>query len=281
MKTNIENTQSLLHDFGLSAKKTLGQNFLISQTIVNQIINGSKIEKDDIVIEIGPGIGALSEELCKIAKKVYLFEIDKSFEEPLHFRLKEYNNYELIITDFLKVKIDEFIKEKGIREKIVVVSNLPYYITSKLLLQIVKNNKYLKRIIVMMQKDVSDKILNDLDNKEKNTLKTLINSYTNKKEVCVISSENFLPKPHVDSSVLVFDVLDTPRYQIINEEKLEKKLNALFTQRRKTIGKNLSLLVDKSKIQDILAKCNISPLTRVEQLSEDELINLCNVIEDA
>lgn len=281
MKTNIENTQSLLHDFGLSAKKTLGQNFLISQTIVNQIINGSKIEKDDIVIEIGPGIGALSEELCKIAKKVYLFEIDKSFEQALHYRLKEYNNYELIITDFLKVKIDEFIKEKGIREKIVVVSNLPYYITSKLLLQIVKNNKYLKRIIVMMQKDVSDKILNDLDNKEKNTLKTLINSYTNKKEVCVVSSENFLPKPHVDSSVLVFDVLDTPRYQIINEEKLEKKLNALFTQRRKTIGKNLSLLVDKSKIEEILTKCNISPLTRVEQLSEDELINLCNVIEDA
>lgn len=281
MKTNIENTQSLLHDFGLTAKKTLGQNFLISQQIVNQIIDGANIKKDDIVIEIGPGIGALSEELCKRAKKVYLFEIDKSFEDPLHYRLKDYDNYELFITDFLKVKIDEFIKEKCINDKIVVVSNLPYYITSKLLLQIVKNNKFLKRIVVMMQKDVSDKILNDLDNKEKNTLKTLINSYTNKKEVCVVSSENFLPRPHVDSSVLLFDVLDTPRYKIVNEEKLEKKLNVLFTQRRKTISKNLSLLVDKTKIEEILNNCNISPLTRVEQLSEEQLINLCNTIENA
>lgn len=281
MKTNIENTQSLLHDFGLTAKKTLGQNFLISQQIVNQIIDGANIKKDDIVIEIGPGIGALSEELCKRAKKVYLFEIDKSFEDPLRYRLKDYDNYELFITDFLKVKIDEFIKEKCINDKIVVVSNLPYYITSKLLLQIVKNNKFLKRIVVMMQKDVSDKILNDLDNKEKNTLKTLINSYTNKKEVCVVSSENFLPRPHVDSSVLLFDVLDTPRYIIVNEEKLEKKLNVLFTQRRKTISKNLSLLVDKTKIEEILNNCNISPLTRVEQLSEEQLINLCNTIENA
>lgn len=281
MKTNIENTQSLLHDFGLTAKKTLGQNFLISQQIVNQIIDGANIKKDDIVIEIGPGIGALSEELCKRAKKVYLFEIDKSFEDPLRYRLKDYDNYELFITDFLKVKIDEFIKEKCINNKIVVVSNLPYYITSKLLLQIVKNNKFLKRIVVMMQKDVSDKILNDLDNKEKNTLKTLINSYTNKKEVCVVSSENFLPRPHVDSSVLLFDVLDTPRYKIVNEEKLEKKLNVLFTQRRKTISKNLSLLVDKTKIEEILNNCNISPLTRVEQLSEEQLINLCNTIENA
>ena len=281
MKTNIENTQSLLHDFGLSAKKTLGQNFLISQVIVDKIINGSQITKEDIVIEIGPGIGALSEELCKKAKKVYLFEIDKTFEEALHYRLKNYDNYELFIIDFLKVKIEEFIKEKNINEKIVVVSNLPYYITSKLLLQIVKNYKYIKNVIVMMQKDVGDKILSDEDNKEKNTLKTLINCYTEKKEVCVVSCENFLPRPHVDSSVLLFNILETPRYKIVNDKNLEKKLNALFTQRRKTINKNLSMLVDKTKIEGILNKCGISPLTRVEQLEESELINLCNVIEEA
>ena len=138
MKTNIENTQSLLHDFGLTAKKTLGQNFLISQQVVNQIIDGANINKEDVVIEIGPGIGALSEELCKRAKQVYLFEIDKSFESALHYRLKDYDNYELFIIDFLKVKIDNFIKEKGINDKIILVSNLPYYITSKLLLQILE-----------------------------------------------------------------------------------------------------------------------------------------------
>lgn len=281
MKTNIENTQSLLHDFGLTAKKTLGQNFLISQQVVNQIIDGANINKEDVVIEIGPGIGALSEELCKRAKQVYLFEIDKSFESALHYRLKDYDNYELFIIDFLKVKIDNFIKEKGINDKIILVSNLPYYITSKLLLQIVKSYKYIKKIVVMMQKDVGDKLLNDNDNKEKNTLKTLINCYTNKKEVCLVSSENFLPRPHVDSSVLLFDVLTTPRYHIVNSDNLEKKLNALFTQRRKTINKNLSMLVDKNKIETILSKCDISPLTRVEQLEEEQLINLCNVIEEA
>ena len=133
----------------------------------------------------------------------------------------------------------------------------------------------------MMQKDVADKILCDNDNKEKNTLKTLINCYTDKKEVCVVSCENFIPRPHVESSVLLFNVLENPRYQIVNDKGLEKKLNVLFTQRRKTINKNLAMLVDKSRIEGILNNCNISPLTRVEQLEEAELINLCNVIEEA
>lgn len=281
MKTNIENTQSLLHDFGLSAKKSLGQNFLISQKIVDQIIEGATITKEDIVVEIGPGIGALSEELCKRAKKVYLFEIDKSFELVLNSRLKHYDNYELFIIDFLKVDIKKFINENKIKEKIILVSNLPYYITSKLLLQIFRYNKYIKNVVVMMQKDVGVKLISSDSNKEKNTLSILIKTFSNTKEICVVSCENFIPKPHVDSLVLRFEILENPRYKIVNENNIDKRLNSLFIQRRKTIAKNLSTIIsDKEKIDLVLNKCEISPLTRVEQLSEEKIIELCNVIEE-
>lgn len=281
MKTNIENTQSLLHDFGLSAKKSLGQNFLISQKIVDKIVEGATITKEDVVIEIGPGIGALSEELCKKAKKVYLFEIDKSFELVLNSRLKHYDNYELFIIDFLKVDIEKFINENKIKEKIILVSNLPYYITSKLLLQIFRYNSYIKNVVVMMQKDVGVKLISSDSNKEKNALSIMIKTFSNTKKICVVSCENFIPQPHIDSLVLRFEILDKPRYKIINKNNLPKRLNSLFIQRRKTIAKNLTTIInDKEKIDFVLNKCEISPLTRVEQLSEEKIIELCNVIEE-
>lgn len=278
MKTNIENTQSLLHDFGISAKKTLGQNFLISQNVVDQIIEGANISNDDIVIEIGPGIGALSEEICKKAKKVYLFEIDSSFKYALTHRLKDFTNYKLIINDFLKVNIDKFISENEINQKVKIISNLPYYITSKLLLKMFKYHHIIKSITVMMQKDVGEKFKSD-DNKEKNTLTTLMKLYSNFNEVCEVSSDNFLPKPHVDSIVLNYEILEKPRFDVIDEERLEKTLNTLFTQRRKTITKSISMLVSsKEKIEEILKECNISSLTRVEQLDIEKIIELCNKI---
>jgi len=278
MKTNIENTQSLLHDFGISTKKTLGQNFLISQNIVDQIIEGANISNDDIVIEIGPGIGALSEEICKKAKKVYLFEIDSSFKYALTHRLKDFTNYKLIINDFLKVNIDKFISENEINQKVKIISNLPYYITSKLLLKMFKYHHIIKSITVMMQKDVGEKFKSD-DNKEKNTLTTLMKLYSNVNEVCEVSSDNFLPKPHVDSIVLNYEILEKPRFDVIDEERLEKTLNTLFTQRRKTITKSISMLVSsKEKIEEILKECNISSLTRVEQLDIEKIIELCNKI---
>lgn len=278
MKTNIENTQSLLHDFGISAKKTLGQNFLISQNVVDQIIEGANISNDDIVIEIGPGIGALSEEICKKAKRVYLFEIDSSFKYALTHRLKDFTNYKLIINDFLKVNIDKFISENEINQKVKIISNLPYYITSKLLLKMFKYHHIIKSITVMMQKDVGIKFNSD-DNKEKSPLTMLMKLYANVNEVCEVSSDNFLPRPHVDSIVLNYDILEQPKFNVINEEKLEKILNALFTQRRKTITKSMGLLIpEKEKIEKILNECNIPLLTRVEQLDEEKIIELCNKI---
>ncbi len=281
MKTNIENTQSLLNDFNLYAKKSLGQNFLISQKIVDKIIEGANITKEDIVIEIGPGIGALSEELCQKAKKVYLFEIDKNFELALKSRLKSYDNYELFIIDFLKVNLEIFINDYKIKERIILVSNLPYYITSKLLLKIFKYNKYLKTVVVMLQKDVGVKLISSENNKAKNSLSILMKTYSNVKELCVVPCENFIPQPHIDSLVLKFEILNQPRYTIVNESNLDKRLNILFVQRRKTIVKNLAyILSDREKIDLVLNKCKISPLTRVEQLSEEKIIELCNTVEE-
>ena len=263
----------------LVANKSLGQNFLVESDIAEYIVNSANITSSTCVIEIGPGLGALTEFAVKQAGLVMAFEIDNNMVKILNETFKENNNIIINNIDFLKVNIEEALKDitsKGYND-VVVLSNLPYYITSKLLNKLMVNNYPIRAFVTMMQKEVGQKIIRP-DKKDYNLLSIIIDYQYNVSIVKHVGKNSYLPRPEIDSIVLKFEKVE-PRFEVSHNTLIEVS-EKLLAARRKTVSNNLKkLFASIEQLSDCLNQCNISTSTHVEQLSIEDIINICKYKE--
>lgn len=270
-------TKEILETHGMFAKKNYGQNFLIESGIVDKIARHAVISEHCVVFEIGPGIGALTQYLCEYAKKVISFEIDERLPEVLADTLQKYDNFELVMTDFLEIDLNQWCepyKKEGC--DIVVAANLPYYITTPILFKIFESGAPIDAITVMMQKEVADRFAATVNTKDYNALSIITQYRCEVLPVMKVPKNVFLPKPNVDSAVLQFRFKETP--SDIDEELFFPLVKACFRQRRKTILNNYGEYIqDKQRARDELEKSGIACARRAESVTLEEFIRLYEV----
>lgn len=214
----LEETKFLMKKYKITANKNFGQNFLIDENVINSIIENSNISKDDFIIEIGPGLGTLTSYLLEKAGKVTCIELDKKMLNILKDRFYLYNNFELINDDILKVNLDELINQNSSNFKSVkVVANLPYYITTPIIMKLLESKLDLTSITVMVQKEVAQRLVATPGDKNCGAITYSINYYTNAKLIINVPNHSFIPSPKVDSSVINLEILDTPRVNPLDE----------------------------------------------------------------
>ncbi len=268
-----------IDDANFKIKKKFGQNFLIDQNILDEIINISELNKNIAVIEIGPGLGSLTEKIIAKAGFVLCYEIDKEIIPLLKNNLNDYNNYILINKDILDVDINEDInKYLSDYSDIYVVSNLPYYITTPIILGLLSKTDKIKRYVMMMQKEVADRICGKPKTKDYNALSIAIQYRCEAKKVLNVPRSVFIPSPNVDSAVIKLDKYKEKKYDALNEEFFFEFIRLCFNQRRKTLINNLLNKYDKQFIIKMLNELNIKENVRSEELEINDFINLSNYI---
>lgn len=275
-------TQEILKKYGFSFKKSLGQNFLIDPNILRNIVSHADLTKDSAAIEIGPGIGALTEHLARAAGKVVAFEIDQRLLPVLADTLSPYDNVEVIHADILEVDVKQIFEEQLQDYKdVMVVANLPYYVTTPILLKLLMDRLPIRGLVVMMQKEVADRITASPGTKAYGSLSIAIQYYMQTEIAMIVPKAVFMPQPNVDSAVIKLTRREAPPVQVIDEEFLFKVSRGSFVQRRKTIINNLqsSLPNGKAKkdlIIQALEKVGVDPTRRGETLSIEEFGKLSN-----
>ncbi|WP_193018689.1 16S rRNA (adenine(1518)-N(6)/adenine(1519)-N(6))-dimethyltransferase RsmA [Staphylococcus equorum] len=279
-------TKALLNQYGFNFKKSLGQNFLIDVNIIQKIIDASDIGENTGIIEIGPGMGSLTEQLAKNAKKVVAFEIDQRLIPVLKDTMGPYDNVEIINEDILKADIAHYVTEHlADCDNIMVVANLPYYITTPILLNLMQQTLPIDSYVVMMQKEVGERLNAQVGTKAYGSLSIVTQYYTETSKVLTVPKTVFLPPPNVDSIVVKLMKRQTPEVDIDNEDKFFKMTKAAFSQRRKTISNNYqSLFVDGKANKEIIKKwletSGIDPRRRGETLSIKEFAKLYNELKN-
>lgn len=268
-----EETQMLLNQYGLKANKKLGQNFLINQQIIDDIIEKSKITNEDTVLEIGPGLGSLTKALLKNAKRVIAVELDENMVNILKNRFNN-ENLEIINDDILKIDLIELTNKYG---KIKVVANLPYYITTPIIMKLLEEEHYIDSITVMVQKEVGERLCAKPGSKDFGAVTIGVNYYSNSKIIIDVPKDNFLPAPEVDSCVIKLDILNTPPVELKDKKRFFRLVKAGFSQRRKTINNSLaSGEFGKDAVLTVLNKLNIDAKLRAEDLSIEDFANITN-----
>ena len=265
------NTDYLLNKYQIKASKKFGQNFLIDLNIIKKIVETTPVDLETCVIEIGPGIGALTEQLAMKAGKVICFEIDTRLKDVLDESLSEYQNIDIIFQDFLTVDLKKIVEECGY-PKVCIVANLPYYITSDILEHIITSQADLQSIHAMVQKEVAERLTETPGGKNTGSITYSINYYTNAKTILEVPKTSFIPSPKVDSSVIKLDVLDNPKIKVLNEEIFFKIVKCAFMQKRKTLINSLSNsgISNKEILENILTELNIDTRIRAEQLTLEQ-----------
>lgn len=262
-----------MDQYGLMAKKKFGQNFLIEPTIIRKVQD--KIQPEDVIIEIGAGLGALTEAVAQKAKKVIAYEIDDDLIEVLKENLKDYPNVEIIHQDFLTVDMDELLVQY---DKVSFVSNLPYYITTELLTVIFAHHDKIDKVIAMMQKEVADRFLKNERGKDYNVLQLIAQYYSDVSLLTKVNKNNFFPSPKVDSAILMYTIREYEK-KVENEELLWKIVKASFSQRRKMVLSNLKKN-DFELSEQQFEEIGVLPTARVEQLSLDDYIRIYGVLSN-
>jgi 16S rRNA (adenine1518-N6/adenine1519-N6)-dimethyltransferase len=267
----ISKTNEIIKKYQFHFKKNFGQNFLIDVNILKKIVEKANVTSQTNVIEIGPGIGSLTEQLAKKAKKVVAYEIDRTLLPILADTLSAYDNIKVINEDILEANIEKMMAEEFDSDEVIVVANLPYYITTPILMKLIESNLPIKRYCVMMQKEVAERLCGGPSTKEYNALTITTQYYTIPKIVLTVPSTVFMPKPNVDSAVLLLEKRDQPAVNVKDQAFFLKVVRGSFIQRRKTIYNNLKQsLKDNYSNDDILKaleRAAINPQTRGEALT--------------
>jgi len=275
--TNINTIKNLLKSVDFKFSKGLGQNFLINSAVCPKMAELSGVSENTGVLEIGPGIGVLTVELAKRASKVVAIELDERLKPVLETTLSPYKNTTVIYSDVLKLDIKEIIKKHFANKNIVVCANLPYYITSPVIMSLLENDLPLKSVTVMVQKEAAQRICAPVGSRQSGALTVAVNFYGKPAALFEVSAGSFLPAPKVDSTVLKIELHETNPY---NTDKIafRKTVRAAFSQRRKTIQNSLSagLSISKEQTAEILKNANIEPNKRAEQLSMDDFCCIAN-----
>ncbi|MGG0719520.1 16S rRNA (adenine(1518)-N(6)/adenine(1519)-N(6))-dimethyltransferase RsmA [Robertmurraya massiliosenegalensis] len=277
-------TRAILEKYGFSFKKSLGQNFLIDTNILNRIVDHANLTEESGVIEVGPGIGALTEQIARRSKKVVAFEIDQRLLPILEDTLSPYGNTKIIHSDVLKADVAEMIANEFVGfTDIMVVANLPYYVTTPIIMKLLEEKLPIRGIVCMLQKEVAERIAAKPGTKDYGSLSIAVQYYTEAETVMIVPKTVFVPQPNVDSAVIRLTVRETPKVAVKSESFFFQVTKASFAQRRKTILNNLTsqLPQGKEKKEQILAalnEANIEPTRRGETLSIEEFALLSDAL---
>ncbi|SCJ95008.1 Ribosomal RNA small subunit methyltransferase A [uncultured Clostridium sp.] len=271
-------TAELVKKYNFKFTKSLGQNFLVDQSVPRDIVDGADVGPEDLVIEIGPGVGTLTAQLLKIAKRVVAIELDDTLIPILTEELGEYPNFSLIHNDALKVNFDEVI---GDEQSVKLVANLPYYVTTPIIVKLLKEKHKFKSLTIMIQKEVAERMNAEPGNKDYGALTLLVQYYCNTKIVRKVPPACFIPRPKVDSIVIRLDKLDEPKVQVDNEKLFFDIIRSSFNMRRKTLWNGVkSIGPAKEKLEAAFEKAGVDPKRRGETLSIQEFATLSNCINE-
>ncbi|OGO77526.1 MAG: 16S rRNA (adenine(1518)-N(6)/adenine(1519)-N(6))-dimethyltransferase [Clostridiales bacterium GWB2_37_7] len=276
---NPSSTKELLKQFDFRMTKSLGQNFLIDKSILDKIIEGAELTKDDSVLEIGPGMGSMTQKLCESAAKVVAVEIDKKLLPVLKVTLEEYENVTVINGDILKLNLKDTLQEHFGDRKVKVVANLPYYITTPIIMKLLEEKLNLNSITIMVQKEVGDRIKAVPGGKEYGALSVAVQYYAKPSQVLLVPPHSFIPQPEVDSIVLKLDILSKPAVEVESESLFFRVVKASFGQRRKTLLNALTagnLGLSKEQMKEVLNSVGVEESRRGETLSLQEFANIAN-----
>jgi 16S rRNA (adenine1518-N6/adenine1519-N6)-dimethyltransferase len=279
----ISYTKGILEKYGFSFKKSLGQNFLIDPNILTKIVDYAEITSESAAIEIGPGIGALTEQLAKRADRVLAFEIDQRLIPILQDTLAPYPNVEVINQDILEADIKGVIDEKFMpNQDIMVVANLPYYVTTPILMKLLMANLPIRGIVIMIQKEVADRISAKPGTKDYGSLSVAVQYYARAEVVMKVPKTVFIPQPNVESAVIRITRLSEPPVEVKNEEHFFGTVRASFGQRRKTLLNNLTSNLNTGKsreeMEQLLTQLEIDPRRRGETLTIQEFAKISNAL---
>lgn len=273
-------TKEVVDKHGFKFSKSLGQNFLIDDNVIDKILDGARLSEGDKIIEVGPGIGTLTREMGKVADKVVAIEIDKTLIPILKDTLDEFENIEVVNQDILKVDVQGLVNEKLSGGPVKLVANLPYYITTPIVMKFLEEDIPVTDIVVMVQKEVADRMNAGPGTKDYGALSIAVQYYCDTEIVAKAPRHMFIPQPNVDSTVIGLHVREEKKYKVDSEEVFFKTVKAAFGQRRKTLLNALGTLgvLDKDEIREVLQEANIDEKRRGETLSIEEFANLANCV---
>ena len=276
----LKETKFIMNKYHIIANKNLGQNFLVDDEIVLGIVNVANITKNDLVIEIGPGLGTLTKELLERAGKVTCIELDKRMIQILQDRFSMYSNFEIINNDVLKVNLKEIIKKANL-PNVKIVANLPYYITTPIIMKLLEERLDIQTITVMIQKEVADRLVTEPGTGDTGAITYAINYYSEPKRLLEVPNTAFIPEPKVNSSVIQLKILKEPKVKVENEEKLFELIKIAFMQKRKTLINalaNSNKYGAKEQIEQALTKLKIDTKIRPEKLTLEQFSELSKIV---
>lgn len=279
---DINTIKSVLLKHGFTFSKALGQNFLVNPEVCPRMAEEAVSDSEDGIIEIGAGIGVLTAELCKRAKRVVSIELDKRLLPVLSETLGEFKNVEIINADILKTDLHTLIKEKfSDCKNVSVCANLPYYITSPVIMKLLEDRLPLKQIVVMVQKEAAERLTAEVGSRESGAITVAVNYYAAAETLFNVGKGSFMPPPKVDSAVIRLSLYSEPPIKNIDDELFFKMVKAIFMQRRKTALNGISsgLNMPKEKVKQAMENALISPEIRAEKLNMEELCALSNEIK--
>lgn len=279
-------TKEIIRKHGFSFKKSLGQNFLIDMNIMNRIVGAAELDERTGALEIGPGIGALTEQLARQAGVVAAVEIDQRLIPILDEVMEPYPNVSVVHGDVLKVDLKQLFAEKfSSIDKVSVVANLPYYVTTPIMMKLLEERLPLKNIVVMIQKEVAERMAAKPGGKDFGSLSIAVQYYSEPDIVCTVPGTVFIPQPNVDSAVIRLKVREKPPVEVQDEQRFFEVVQASFTQRRKTLWNNLKSRyasdLGTEALQAALDEAGIEPSRRGETLSLEEYAKLSDAITKA
>lgn len=284
METLYNETKFILNKYGIHANKSLGQNFLINNEVVSTIIESANISNKDLVIEIGPGLGTLTSRLLEKAGKVICVELDDRMISILEDRFKLYNNFELIHNDVLKVDLNKIIEENLENSNLKtakIVANLPYYITTPIIMKLLEEKLNIETITVMIQKEVADRLVALPGTKNAGAITYSVYYYADAIKIIDVEKNSFIPEPNVTSTVIQLKIRKESLLQVENEELMFKIIKQTFMQRRKTLVNalsNLAIFNNKEEIIQLLKELNINEKVRGEALTIEQYAKITNRI---
>ena len=277
MEYSPKKMKDMMEKYGFSLKKKFGQNFIVDENIINSIISKSEIDKDTLVIEIGPGAGSLTYKLAGAAGSVLCYEIDTTLKDMLCENISTCDNVKVIYGDFLQADVKKDIEEYSY-SKIYVVANLPYYITTPIIVKIIEDSIPVDKMVVMVQKEVGDRFKATPGTKDYGSLSVYLNYYFDVKKLLDVSCNVFLPKPNVDSIVVEFKKKNE-LLEVIDKTLFFKLIRDSFAQKRKTLRNNLKQY-DLDKIEKALEEFGYTLNVRAEQLSVEVFVKIANSLAD-
>lgn len=274
--------KEILAESGFKFSKSLGQNFLIDENVLEKIISGANIDKSTNVIEIGPGFGTLTQRLCLNAKKVVAIEIDKTAIPILENNLCDFDNIKIINDDVLKCDLKKIIEDEFGGGRVTIAANLPYYITTPIIMHILESRIDAKNLCIMIQKEVAERIAAKEGTKDYGALSVAVNYYAIPRMICTVPPSSFIPMPKVSSAVISLDIRKEPPVVVNSEKGFFKLVKAAFAQRRKTLlnalANSSAIPMSKEEISNVLIECGIDEKRRGETLTLQDFADITNKI---